>query len=397
MHILAIETSCDETGVAIVEVDTHDNTTNVSLLAQTLQSQATLHSEYGGVYPTLAKREHAKNLVPLFTQALQNAQLFEPADTPEVTKDQLDTIKEILDREQELFARLLLVFAQIKKPDIQAIAVTTGPGLEPALWVGVNFARALAHAWDIPVIPVNHMEGHIAAALATQTSDTQFSLSEPALPMLSLLISGGHTELVLSKTWTTYEKVGSTRDDAVGEAFDKSARLLGLPYPGGPEVSKLAQEAREHKYTCAFSLPRPMLDSDSLDFSFSGLKTAVRTLIESIDEPTHEQRACIARELEDAITDVLVTKTQRALDAHAVRTLIVSGGVAANTHIRSALETLVAQYPHVSLHFPTPQLATDNGVMIALAATLHDTTTTDIHANGNLSLDGEHRKSAKQQ
>lgn len=397
MHILAIETSCDETGIAIVDTHTNGDKALVTILAETLLSQAEKHAEYGGVYPSLAKREHAKNLVPLFTEALQQAQMFERAERPEVSKEVLEEIKELLEREPELFAHLVILLAQLKKPSIDAIAVTNGPGLEPALWVGVNFARALSLAWGIPLIPTNHMEGHIAAALA-EGEDSTYNMYTPSFPALALLISGGHTELVHIPKWKEYEKIGSTRDDAVGEAFDKSARLLGLPYPGGPEISALALAAREEGLEQVYSLPRPMLTTDDLNFSFSGLKTAVRNLVQSIGTPTPEQRKLVARELEDAITEVLVAKTKRALELHGAKTLIVSGGVAANTHIRKALEELVSEFPEATVHFPLRRLSTDNGVMIALAASFHTPTKdTNISANAHLSLDGTNRKEGKKQ
>ena len=393
MNILAIETSCDETGLTIAEVEKKGDTTNVSIIGDVLLSQAMLHAEYGGVYPSLAKREHAKNIAPLFTKLLTETQLLTESSAPSTNKEALAEIKEILEREPELFVNLAMLFAQIKKPKIDAIAVTHGPGLEPALWVGVNFARALSRAWDIPIIPINHMEGHVAAAIAKQENKVSFTLTPPKLPALALLISGGHTELVLMKDlpaseagWLQYEKIGATRDDAVGEAFDKSARLLGLPYPGGPEVSKLAEHARQNNLEQPYSLPRPMINTDDYDFSFSGLKTAMRTLMLGIDSPTDEQKQQIARELEDAISDVLLSKTKKAIDEHSIQTLVVSGGVSANTHLRRELEALAKEYG-IPLLIPAPDLATDNGRMIALAGSLRDTTEDTVSADGNLSLE----------
>lgn len=390
MKILAIETSCDETGLSIIDTETHDNTTTISVVADILLSQAMLHAEYGGVYPTLAKREHAKNLGPLLLELLKKAKLFAPSDSSSVSKDVIGEIKTLLDREPELFVYIAMVLAQAKKPPIDAIAVTRGPGLEPALWVGVNFARALSKAWDIPILPINHMEGHVAAALATGTGTT-FTITPPALPTLILLISGGHTEFVLMKNWLEYEKVGTTRDDAVGEAFDKSARLLGLGYPGGPQISKLAAQAREQGLEQPYSLPRPMLHSDDLDFSFSGLKTAVRNLVETVGTPDETQKMQIARELEEAITETLVSKTKRAIEQHGAQSLVVGGGVSASTYICAHLKTLVEEYEGMQLYIPTPELATDNGRMIAFAAAMRQSVSTPTHAddmsaNGNLSI-----------
>jgi len=389
MRILAIETSCDETGLAIVDTHTDGNTTTATVVSEALLSQALKHAEYGGVYPSLAKREHTKNLGPLLKQCLESANLLVPADAPSVTKENLTAIKEVLAREESLFAYLILFFAQYAKPNIDAIAVTNGPGLAPALWVGVNFAKALSLAWGIPIIPTNHLEGHVATALAREETNSTYTIVPPALPALILLISGGHTELILMQEWLTYKKIGSTRDDAVGEAFDKSARLLGLPYPGGPEVSKLAEEARSENLPQPFTLPRPMQHDSSFDFSFSGLKTAVRNLVHQIGEPTDMQKKQLARELEDAITDTLVRQVKRATEEYGAQSLIVGGGVAANTEIVRTLSAF-AHSAHLSLHVAPARLATDNGLMIALAASLHPQNTTydtaSIEARGTLPL-----------
>lgn len=396
MKILAIETSCDETGLAIVDIEQPDaSAASITVLAESLLSQALLHAEYGGVYPSLAKREHSKNLGPLFVELLTQAGMLTQTQAPEISKDSIGVIKDLLEREPELFIHLATLLAQIEKPPLDAIAVTHGPGLEPALWVGVNFAKALSHAWNIPILPMNHMEGHLAAGLAQPLDDTHFTITQPKLPALALLLSGGHTELVLIKNWfdgthtNSYEKIGSTRDDAVGEAFDKSARLLGIPYPGGPEISKLAAQARAGNLPQPYSLPRPMLATNDYDFSFSGLKTAVRNLVESIASPTDIQKKQIARELEDAITEVVVAKTMRAIDEFGVRSLIVGGGVSANAYIRTALTEALADYDGFTLYLPAPSLSTDNGLMIGFAAALHTIPTktpTDLSANGNLSL-----------
>lgn len=400
MRILSIETSCDETGLSIVDTQRIEGGVSITVHADTLLSQALLHAEYGGVYPSLAKREHSKNLGPLLVETLKKAKVFNPTQDPKVGKEMIGEIKEILHREPELFVHLATLLTNIEKPPIDAIAVTRGPGLAPALWVGVNFAKALSIAWDIPIMPMNHMEGHLAAAFAKETEENVYELRQPKLPALTALISGGHTELVLIKDWFTaeltndYEKIGSTRDDAVGEAFDKTARLLGLPYPGGPEIGKLAQAARDENLAQPYSLPRPMLNTDDYDFSFSGLKTAVRNLVQSIEEPTDEQKKQIAREIEDAITEVLVTKTRRAIDDYGIKSLAIGGGVSANTHIRNTLEALSDEYEGMTLYKPAPALSTDNGIMIAFAAAMNTFTTTNLDeltANGNLSIDEEQK------
>ena len=239
MKILAIETSCDETAVALLNANGDRHGATFDILGNALNSQIDIHREYGGVFPALAKREHAKNLVPLLEKALLEANLL----TPGVTAFPED-VRALLEREQELATALASLFSRIAMPEIDAIAVTHGPGLEPALWVGVNLARVLATVWEKPLIGVNHMEGHLISALAELT-EKKMSIAETPLPLLGLLISGGHTELVCMEEWLSYSLIGETRDDAVGEAFDKVARMMDLPYPGGPEVSNLAERARE--------------------------------------------------------------------------------------------------------------------------------------------------------
>ena len=234
------------------------------------------------------------------------------------------------------------------------------------------------------------MEGHILSSIFTDNT-----LPDISFPALALLISGGHTELVLMNEWTEYTKIGQTRDDAAGEAFDKVARMLGLPYPGGPEISNLAKEAREKSLTTDIILPRPMMDSPNLDFSFSGLKTAVRYAIADKDL-SHDEKAAVAREFEDAVTEVLLKKTKKAVDEHGIQTIIVGGGVSANTYIKEQFtETFRVSHPDITVYFPPQNLSTDNSIMIALAGHAHSDRMTDhkkfstIKANGNLSLETE--------
>jgi N6-L-threonylcarbamoyladenine synthase len=285
-------------------------------------------------------------------------------------------------------------------PDMDLIAVTVGPGLEPALWAGINFAEELSKKWKVPIIPVNHMEGHIFSVLLQDKEQ----INKLAFPSLALLVSGGHTELVLIKDWLKYKKIGQTLDDAAGEAFDKVARMLGLPYPGGPEISKLAAEARKEKQgserkslplrglasatartrgifqqenirapqeqVSSFTLPRPMMHTKDFDFSFSGLKTAVLYLVRKIPVMTPEIQKEIAREFEDAAVEVLVAKTLRAAEKYKIKTLIVAGGVAANSRLRHVFKTKLDEldnFKNLELLFPTRELSTDNSLMIALA------------------------------
>lgn len=392
MKILGIETSCDETAVCIIGAAGDVNSFSYSLLGNALYSQVAIHREYGGVFPNLAKREHSKNLVPLLQNALADASMLEPSGNPSVEKEKIDRIQELLTREPELFAHLLIFFAQYAKPDIDAIAVTHGPGLEPALWVGVNFARALSLAWDVPIVPVNHMEGHVIISAFGKNTETP-APSGVLFPALALLISGGHTELVHMPAWFSYERIGETRDDAVGEAFDKVGRLLGLPYPGGPEISKLAAQARAEDTPRVAFFTRPMRASNDLDFSFSGLKTAVRNTVAEwggTEKLSFEQKKDIAREFEDTVTDVLAEKTLRAMKERDTKTLIVGGGVAANTFIKKRLEELCADKNVILLVCP-PIQATDNALMIALAGYFRAQRKEfieigDLKAQGNLRL-----------
>ncbi|MCA9357148.1 tRNA (adenosine(37)-N6)-threonylcarbamoyltransferase complex transferase subunit TsaD, partial [Candidatus Kaiserbacteria bacterium] len=299
-------------------------------------------------------------------------------------------IEKLLEREPGLADQLLAFHAKNGPQVIDLIAVTSGPGLEPALWVGVNFARALALLWNVPIVAVNHMEGHILASIYDAEHDDQLTPIE--FPTIALLISGGHTEIILMKNWGQYEKIGQTRDDAVGEAFDKVARLVGIPYPGGPEVAKLAGEARKRDLPPFTKLPTPMLHTDDFDFSFSGLKTAVRYAVQN-KEMSPDEIAALARDFEDAVATVLVKKTLSAIDTHGAKTLIVGGGVSANQHIKREFESaLLTNYPDVTSYFPKPGLSTDNSIMIALAgharatSALSPNSTDVIRADGNKSL-----------
>ncbi|MBI3572338.1 tRNA (adenosine(37)-N6)-threonylcarbamoyltransferase complex transferase subunit TsaD [Candidatus Kaiserbacteria bacterium] len=366
MRMLAIETSCDETAVAILDCAGDEKRATFEIRGDALLSQAKIHQEYGGVVPMLAKREHQKNLPHILKTALTQAEISEEG--------------------------------------VEVIAVTAGPGLEPALWVGINFAKALALAWGKPLVAVNHMEGHILAALA-RCEGKLLEIQGVRLPVVALLISGGHTELVLMREWLKYELVGQTRDDAVGEAFDKVARMLGLPYPGGPEISKLAERHRSARSRLgtgsegsgeqsgvAIKLPRPMLDSNTCDFSFAGLKTAVLYLLKELPELTEEKKRHIAHEFENAAADVLWAKTKRALAQTGAKTLVIGGGVSANTHIRRVFtENSAREFPEVLLSIPHASLTGDNAVMIGIAGYYHalnkefaDFET--LAANGNLSL-----------
>lgn len=347
MKILAIETSCDETAIALLECEGRLVAPTFKLLGNALISQIDIHEKYGGVYPMLAKREHQKNLPILLEKVLK-----ETGENPN---------------------------------NIDYIAVTEGPGLEPALWEGILFAEKLSEEWDTPIIPVNHMEGHIYSVLFNSSNTESLPIQFPAL---ALLVSGGHTELVYIDDFGSYKVVGRTRDDAVGEAFDKVARLLGLSYPGGPKISVLAELHRKEGSIPSYEFPQPMIHSKDLDFSFSGLKTSVLYKLRGT-ELTEGQRNEAARAFEDSAIGVLVEKTRKALDEFYPKTLIVAGGVSLNTHLRRELEKLSRKFHELILRIPESSLATDNAIMIAIAGyikikTGYKTKNEKLKARGNL-------------
>ena len=406
MKILAIETSCDETAISIVEAKGRlpagrpgIKQPSFNVLANVVSSQAMLHAKWGGVVPNLAKREHQLNLVPVIREALDKAKIkSQPArqqggKAKIKAKDQkwtslAEKIRKILARETELIALFLDFIKTSEVPRIDAIAVTRGPGLEPALWVGINLAKAMALAWGKPLIPINHMEGHIYSVLI-QNSTVKTGIEFPAL---ALLVSGGHTELVLIKDWLKHKIIGQTLDDAVGEAFDKAARLLGLPYPGGPEISKLAKKHDTRGLPSVATegnprvqLPRPMLHSPDFNFSYSGLKTAVLYLVNKLRAAnpdgnlTDEQKIMLAYEFEQAAVEVLIKKTAKAIAKFKPKTLIIAGGVAANQELGRQAEEMIeainaqAVKPDskIKLLISTREFSTDNATMIAVAAYLH--------------------------
>lgn len=308
MRVLGIETSCDETGIAIYDDEK-------GLLANQLYSQVKLHADYGGVVPELASRDHVRKTVPLIQAALKEANL---------------TAK-----------------------DIDAVAYTAGPGLVGALLVGATVGRSLAFAWNVPAIPVHHMEGHLLAPMLED--------NPPAFPFVALLVSGGHTQLISVTGIGRYELLGESIDDAAGEAFDKTAKLLGLDYPGGPMLSKLAAQGIEGR----FVFPRPMTDRPGLDFSFSGLKTFAANTIRGNDNDD-QTRADIARAFEDAVVDTLMIKCRRALDQTGFKRLVMAGGVSANRTLRAKLAEMM-QKRHGEVFYARPEFCTDNGAMIAYA------------------------------
>lgn len=405
MRVLAIETSCDETAVAVLECSGNTARADFRVLGNALYSQAAQHAEYGGVYPSLAKREHQANLVPLATQALHEAGLLEKTEGTTVNCSSAESIRD------EKFKESVLEFLKRnEKPEVDMIAVTRGPGLEPALWTGISFAKALGDTWNTPVIGIDHMEGHIVSALL-QSADTaetrrlnaeerrknkqepeRYTLDTVRFPLLALLISGGHTELILMKRWFEYRAIGRTRDDAVGEAFDKVARMLSLPYPGGPRIAELAARSRQKDGENPFLFPSPMTEGVTCDFSFSGLKTSVLYTLKKMDGLSETEREHVAEAFEDAAKDALVIQTRKALRKEATRTLAIAGGVSANETIRKAFEVLVKEeFPKLTLMVPEEGLTGDNAIMIGAAAYLRHTAGkvagNGIQASGKLRLE----------
>jgi N6-L-threonylcarbamoyladenine synthase len=403
MITLGIETSCDDTALALTETGKSRGIFELRVIDSLVHSQAELHSAYGGVYPSLAKREHGKNLVPLLHKLLNQSAEALTRSKQGVRSNDFDSVlaqlrAEVASANPELFESFSHAEFLKDIPAIDRIAVTEGPGLEPALWVGINFARMLSALWKIPIVPVNHMEGHIVGSLLE--SDIAMGkwqkLKSLPTPAVAFLISGGHTELVRiddrprpegessatagngglrerTRPDFKYEIIGRTKDDAVGEAFDKAARLLGLPYPGGPHISKLAHEAREAKIASPVKLPRPMMKSGDLDFSFSGLKTAVLYAVRdhakadgTLDETFKNG---LAREFEDAVTETLDAKLRTAIEKTGAKSLIIGGGVSANRTLRERFASTASEYT-IPLFLPSQHISGDNALMIALVGAL---------------------------
>jgi N6-L-threonylcarbamoyladenine synthase len=323
MRILGIETSCDETGIAIYDDGQGDSPEGI--LAHRLYSQIAVHADYGGVVPELASRDHVRKTIPLVKEVLADAGL-----TPQ---------------------------------DLDGVAYTSGPGLVGALLVGCSIGRSLAYGWNLPAVPVHHMEGHLLAPMLED--------DVPEFPFVALLVSGGHTQLVRVDNIGVYQLLGESVDDAAGEAFDKTAKLLGLDYPGGPALSKMAESGVQGRY----KFPRPMTDKPGLDFSFSGLKTAtaiaIRKEIAALDASSEEKmspqtHADIAYAFEEAVVDTLAIKCRRALEQCQLSRLVIAGGVSANSTLRTKLTQLTNKLGG-QVYYPRPEFCTDNGAMIAYA------------------------------
>lgn len=319
--ILGIETSCDDTAISVLRADENGS---FKVLSNVISSQIEIHKQYGGVYPMLAKREHQKNLAPTLELALKKA--------------------------------------KINNKKIDLIATTVGPGLEPCLWTGINFAKELAKEWNLPIVPVNHIEAHILVNLPKN------------FPAICLVVSGGHTQIILMEKIGKYKILGETRDDAAGECFDKTAKILGLPYPGGPAIAKLAAKLSgcQTPAQLACRLPRPMILTNDYDFSFSGLKTAVLYDFIKRERAVQKDKKYIqemAAEIQQAIIDVLIKKTIKATKDYRAKSIILGGGVSANKELRKQLKQKIKEKLPLDTKYliPDTALSTDNALMTAIA------------------------------
>lgn len=362
MFILGIETSCDETSASILEIKRG----KFNIISNVISSQIKIHKKYGGVVPELAARKHTENIIPVVDEVL--SKLFSPD-------------KGGKPRYQMVLGKGGLGGSEIKLKHLNAIAVVNGPGLATSLMVGVETAKTLAWAWKVPLIPINHLEAHICANWLPQ-ENFNMGRREPSLamvkakaftcpplggegikfPALCLLVSGGHTELILIKNLKEYKIIGETVDDAAGEAFDKVAKLLGLPYPGGPNVAKLAQKGDKEK----IKFPRPLINSNNFNFSFSGLKTAVSQSIKG------NRADDICASFQQSVIDVLISKTVKAAKKYKIKTIMLAGGVASNDELRKQMaEKIKNELPKTDFTFPDKQFCTDNAAMVAAAGYFH--------------------------
>jgi N6-L-threonylcarbamoyladenine synthase len=340
MKVLAIESTCDETAAAVVE----NCGAGVKVISNVVASSVLIHEKYGGIVPEVAAREQIKSIVPVIMEAVGE-----------------------------------------EKENIQAVAVSYGPGLMGSLLVGVESAKALAWAWQKPLLAVNHMAGHVFANWLVDES-TQ---AVPEFPAVGLVVSGGHTDIVLMKSIKDWQWIGGTRDDAVGEAFDKTARLLGLPYPGGPEIQKavdrVTQEIKD-KYHTVLKLPRPMLNDEGLEMSFSGLKAAVAKKVEENKNMEDEKRDCLAWEFSEAVVEILIKKTLKAVEVYRPKSVLMAGGVAANKQLREGLRQAVESVAGVKFFCPELRFCSDNAVMVGAAGVLapHEVKVTELKPNPSL-------------
>jgi len=376
--ILSIDTSCDDTSVSVVK-----KKNQISLiLSNIVSSQIEIHKKYGGVYPTFAKREHQRNLVFVLKRSLieagllklnqQNKKLKNDSNSKTLSRNQIKNkrLKKILEREEILYKPLKKFLTEYQKPKIDAVAITNGPGLEPCLWVGVNFAKAISYYWNLPIIPVNHIKGHILANWLETINSISKNPKNKIFPIICLVVSGGHSQLILMKNFRKYRILGETRDDAAGECLDKTARILGLEYPGGPIIAEQAAHLKNKKSD--IKLPRPLFYSKDYDFSFSGLKTAVlydfkKRSPEIRKSKKYVQAMC--KEIQQAIIDVLIKKTLKAVKDYKVKAVVLAGGVAANKELSEQLKHQLSIIDNQLIFLvPSKDLCTDNAAMIGAAA-----------------------------
>ncbi len=409
MKILAIETSCDETALALIEAKGGIRNPSFKILKNLVASQIKIHAPFGGVVPTLAKREHSKNLPKLFQK------IFGISDFSRHLSEKLLENKIPLKKDQFLTKSLSTItipttfddlkvisndnIRKLSLLDIDLIAVTVGPGLEPCLWMGINFAkimyadlcklkRKLRRKKEIKLIGVNHLEGHLYSFLLNQkrVSSKYKTRNLKLFPAVAIIVSGGHTILLLMKDLVHFKKLGETRDDAAGESFDKVARLLNLPYPGGPEIEKIAKLGKTN-----INFPRPMISQKNYDFSFSGLKTAVYYYLKNLQFATYDLqlKADIASSFQQAVFDVLIEKTLKAVKKFKAKSVILTGGVSANKTLQKEFRKKIKNFDKNIVFFvPSKKYCTDNAAMVALAAYFDYLTKKKypLQANGNLNI-----------
>jgi N6-L-threonylcarbamoyladenine synthase len=393
MKVLGIETSCDDTGIAILEIVGTHFPPSIKIESNLVSSQVEIHRPWGGVVPNLARREHRKNLLPLLKETLAKIDLLQTEER-NIPKKEEKELALLFSREEDWFQEIIAFLKNYGKPKIDLIAVTQGPGLAPALWTGINLAQALSLSWNIPLIPVNHLEGHLLSSWLPIEGN---SPSKPTLPLISLVVSGGHTQIVLVENFFQYQLLGETRDDAAGECFDKTARLLDLGYPGGPPIAQAAKKwqtvvkekaEKIPEIIKEISLPRPMIYTKNFDFSFAGLKTAVSYLHQKL--PSHLKKSPfyslkMADEIQRAINDVLIAKTIKAAKEFLAKGVTLSGGVSANQQLR---ERLARKCQENNLRFFQPPLSfsMDNAAMIALAGYCHRSSATNPQQTPSLQV-----------
>jgi len=390
MIILGIETSCDDTAISIIKTSAsalkkkQPVFSDFEILSDCIASQVKIHSEYGGVFPAVAKREHQKNITPLLIKSLKNSDLLKK-NKKSIDAKKLLKVQKILERNQDIFNDIKEFFKEYEIPEINKIAVTMGPGLEPCLYTGINFARSLSLYWNIPLTSVNHLEGHIISNWLSPIEKISF-------PATALVVSGGNTQIINIEAIGRYKLIGETRDDAAGECFDKTARILGLDYPGGPSIAKEVKKFKAKKFN--ISLPRPMKYDKNYDFSFSGLKTAVLYDFKKRTDEEKKSKEYIIEmcyEIQKSIIDVLVFKTMKVAEQYKTKTILLGGGVSANKELIKEFKKQ-CKVKKIDFNAPLPKFSGDNASMIALTGLFSPnakkTSWQKIKPNSNLKING---------